>query len=63
MARPTKGWRLLTEQGSVTSGRPLRFGHGDGWMFAEHILQARRGCVMDFLQTQFGETAGEPDIF
>ncbi|MGI4778388.1 MAG: L-arabinonate dehydratase [Janthinobacterium lividum] len=42
---------------------PARFGRGYGWMFSEHILQANEGCDMDFLQTQFGETAGEPDIF
>jgi dihydroxy-acid dehydratase len=40
-----------------------RFGRGYGWMFTEHILQADQGCDMDFLQTQFGESAGEPDIF
>ena len=40
-----------------------RFGRGYGWMFQQHILQADQGCDMDFLQTQFGETAGEPDIF
>ncbi|MGO4304150.1 L-arabinonate dehydratase [Cupriavidus sp. RAF12] len=40
-----------------------RFGRGYGWMFTEHILQADEGCDMDFLQTSFGETAGEPDIF
>ncbi|MGY2489214.1 L-arabinonate dehydratase [Cupriavidus sp. CP313] len=40
-----------------------RFGRGYGWMFTEHILQANDGCDMDFLQTQFGESAGEPDIF
>ena len=40
-----------------------RFGRGYGWMFNEHILQADQGCDMDFLQTQFGESAGEPDIF
>jgi dihydroxy-acid dehydratase len=42
---------------------PPRFGRGYGWMFTEHILQANDGCDMDFLQTQFGPTAGEPDIF
>jgi len=42
---------------------PPRFGRGYGWMFSAHILQADLGCDMDFLQTQFGETAGEPDIF
>jgi dihydroxy-acid dehydratase len=40
-----------------------RFGRGYGWMFTEHILQANDGCDMDFLQTQFGTSAGEPDIF
>jgi dihydroxy-acid dehydratase len=40
-----------------------RFARGYGWMFTEHILQADAGCDMDFLRTQFGEAAGEPDIF
>ncbi|SFP62161.1 dihydroxyacid dehydratase [Variovorax sp. OK605] len=40
-----------------------RFGRGYGWMFSAHILQADQGCDMDFLQTAFGESAGEPDIF
>lgn len=40
-----------------------RFGRGYGWMFSEHILQADQGCDMDFLQTQFGDSPGEPDIF
>jgi dihydroxy-acid dehydratase len=42
---------------------PPRFARGYGWMFTQHILQANQGCDMDFLQTQFGESAGEPDIF
>jgi dihydroxy-acid dehydratase len=40
-----------------------RFGRGWGWMFSEHILQANEGCDLDFLRTEFGATAGEPDIF
>jgi dihydroxy-acid dehydratase len=40
-----------------------RFDRGYGHMFQQHILQSDQGCDMDFLQTQFGETAGEPDIF
>ena len=40
-----------------------RFGRGWGWMFSEHILQANDGCDLDFLRTEFGATAGEPDIF
>ncbi len=42
---------------------PPRFGRGWGWMFSEHILQADEGCDLDFLRTEFGATAGEPDIF
>jgi dihydroxy-acid dehydratase len=42
---------------------PPRFGRGYGWMFSQHILQANEGCDMDFLRTEFGESAGEPDIF
>lgn len=40
-----------------------RFERGYGWMFSRHIQQADKGCDFDFLQTQFGATAGEPDIF
>ncbi len=40
-----------------------RFERGYGWMFARHIRQADQGCDFDFLETQFGATAGEPDIF
>jgi dihydroxy-acid dehydratase len=42
---------------------PPRYARGYGWMFTQHILQANEGCDMDFLQAQFGESAGEPDIF
>ena len=42
---------------------PPRFGRGWGWMFTEHIVQANEGCDLDFLRTEFGATAGEPDIF
>jgi hypothetical protein len=43
--------------------RPPRFGRGYGWTFSQHIPQANDGCDMDFLRTEFGPTAGEPDIF
>ena len=36
---------------------------GYEWMFAQHILQADEGCDFDFLETSFGRTAKEPDIF
>ena len=38
-------------------------GRGYQWMSARHIQQADKGCDFDFLETSFGKTAGEPDIF
>jgi dihydroxy-acid dehydratase len=40
-----------------------RYHRGYGWMYAQHIRQAHEGCDFDFLETGFGPTAGEPDIF
>jgi hypothetical protein len=32
-------------------------------MFARHVSQADKGCDFDYLETGFGRTAPEPDIF
>ena len=40
-----------------------RFQRGYGWMFSRHVTQADQGCDFDFLETSFGKTAGEPDIY
>jgi dihydroxy-acid dehydratase len=40
-----------------------KFERGYGWMFSQHIEQADKGCDFDFLRTEFGQTAGEPDIY
>ena len=40
-----------------------RFERGWGWMYSRHVTQADKGCDFDFLQTDFGRSAGEPDIF
>lgn len=40
-----------------------RFQRGWGHMFQRHVGQADQGCDFDYLTTQFGRTAGEPDIF
>lgn len=53
---------LTARRAQLPSPEP-RFGRGYGWMFAQHILQADKGCDFDFLETGFGETAGEPAIF
>ena len=40
-----------------------RFERGYGYMFNQHVTQADQGCDFDFLQSDFGRTAGEPDIY
>ena len=40
-----------------------KFGRGYGWMFSRHVAQADTGCDFDFLETGFGPTPGEPDIY
>lgn len=40
-----------------------RFERGYGWMFNKHVSQANEGCDFDFLTSEFGAPAGEPDIF
>jgi dihydroxy-acid dehydratase len=39
-----------------------RYERGYGWLFSQHIEQADKGCDFDFLRTDFGRTAGEPEI-
>ena len=39
-----------------------RYERGYGWLFTQHIEQADKGCDFDFLRTDFGQTAGEPEI-
>jgi dihydroxy-acid dehydratase len=40
-----------------------KFQRGYGWMFSRHIKQADKGCDFDYLETKFGASPGEPDIF
>jgi dihydroxy-acid dehydratase len=40
-----------------------RYERGYGYLFSKLVIQADQGCDFDFLQTDFGRTAGEPDIF
>ncbi|WP_226628647.1 L-arabinonate dehydratase [Alloyangia pacifica] len=40
-----------------------RFERGWGYMFSRHVTQADKGCDFDYLERDFGRTAGEPDIF
>lgn len=40
-----------------------RYQRGYGHLFLKHVTQADKGCDFDFLETAFGPSAGEPDIF
>jgi dihydroxy-acid dehydratase len=39
-----------------------RYERGYGWMFAQHIEQADKGCDFDFLRSEFGAPVAEPEI-
>jgi dihydroxy-acid dehydratase len=39
-----------------------KYERGYGWMFAQHIEQADKGCDFDFLRTDFGGPVPEPEI-
>ncbi len=53
----------LAERRRHWSRPPAKAGRGYGWMFAQHISQADKGCDFDFLESTFGTSAGEPEIF
>ena len=38
-------------------------GRGWVWMYSQHVKQANEGCDFDFLETNFGKSAKEPDIY
>jgi dihydroxy-acid dehydratase len=66
---PNRSIDMLVDEETLASRRAEwvapadKFERGYGWMFSKHILQANDGCDFDFLKTEFGKSAGEPDIF
>ena len=38
-------------------------GRGWLWIYSRHVKQANDGCDFDFLETKFGKSASEPDIY
>ncbi|CAN5433851.1 L-arabinonate dehydratase [soil metagenome] len=40
-----------------------RYERGFGWLAANHMTQADKGCDFDFLETGFGAKVGEPAIY
>ena len=57
------GGAVLDRRRAAWSPPAPRYERGWGWMYARHVTQADQGCDFDFLQTDFGRAAGEPDIF
>lgn len=53
---------LARRRAAWTAPAP-RYERGWGWMYSRHVTQADQGCDFDFLQSDFGRAAGEPDIF
>ena len=53
----------LASRRAEWSAPEQKVGRGYNWIFAKHIEQANKGCDFDFLRTDYGATAGEPDIF
>ena len=53
----------LAERKEMWVAPEPRYERGFGWMFAQHIEQADKGCDFDFLKTEFGRPVPEPDIF
>jgi dihydroxy-acid dehydratase len=54
---------ILAERRRALRPPEPRYERGYGYMFSRHVTQADQGCDFDFLQSDFGKTAGEPDIF
>ena len=53
---------LLDRKKKVKKNIP-KAGRGWLWMYSNHVKQANEGCDFDFLETDFGISAKEPDIF
>ena len=53
---------LLQRKKKVKKNYP-KAGRGWLWMYSNHVRQANEGCDFDFLESDFGISAKEPDIF
>ena len=53
----------LSARKDLIQPKKPKAGRGWLWMFSQHVKQANDGCDFDFLETDFGKSAKEPDIF
>jgi dihydroxy-acid dehydratase len=54
---------VLASRKKLLKPREPKAGRGWLWMYSKHVTQANEGCDFDFLETDFGKSAKEPDIF
>ena len=54
---------ILTSRKKLLKPSEPKAGRGWLWMYSNHVTQANEGCDFDFLETGFGKSAKEPDIF
>jgi dihydroxy-acid dehydratase len=55
--------KTLSARKKMTQPKQPKAGRGWLWMFSQHVKQANEGCDFDFLETNFGKSAEEPDIY
>jgi len=53
----------LSARKKLIQPKQPKAGRGWLWMFSQHVKQANDGCDFDFLETDFGKSAKEPDIY
>jgi len=66
---PARRLDMLVDEAELEARRKAwvapapRYERGWGYMFSKHVTQADKGCDFDFLESSFGRTAGEPEIY
>ena len=55
--------KTLSARKKMIQPKQPKAGRGWLWMFSQHVKQANEGCDFDFLETDFGKSAKEPDIY
>ena len=55
--------KILSERKMAIKPPTPKAGRGWLWMYSQHVRQANEGCDFDFLETNFGKSAKEPDIY
>ena len=53
----------LSQRKKNIKPKKSKAGRGWLWIYSNHVKQANEGCDFDFLETNFGKSATEPDIF